>query len=400
MSAFDTVHEIQDPGPYVLSKKLKALFIILLLGGALSLAFLFVVDARRGWSIFLINHFYFLCLALGGAFFAVIQWLTSAMWSAPIRRMNESFTAYLPIAGLTLVGVFGGVLSGQIYEWTHHEVVQADTVLQHKAGYLNQTFFIIRNVLVFGLLAYFIKKVIGHSTRQDQSKDVGLTLANKALAPAFLIVFALGFTMMSFDQMMSLEPHWFSTIFGIYCFAGLFTSTLAMTCLLTLKLRREGPLSKIVTDDHLHDLGKFMFAFTVFWAYIGFSQFMLIWYANLPEETSYYLHRMEGGWKWVSYGLMLKFVIPFFSLLPRSAKRSPGRLRWVAWFMLIAQFVDIFWMVQPTFFAEGPRFGIFEVAVTLGFGSLFGLAIFKFLGKHSVVAVGDPRLQEAMHHHQ
>jgi hypothetical protein len=258
---------------------------------------------------------------------------------------------------------------------------------------------VIRDLLIFGLLFLFTKKLIGNSLKQDKTKSYAETAKNKSLAPGFLIVFALGFTLMSFDQIMSLDPHWFSTIFGVYCFAGLFYSTLALTMLYTLKLKRGGQLNGIVNDNHLHDLGKYMFAFTIFWAYIGFSQFMLIWYANLPEETRFYIARFHGGWQALSWFLLVKFALPFLVLLPRGAKRDPMRLRFVGWFMVIAQWVDMLWLVQPSFFPEGPMVGPFEIGVTLGFAGLFMAAVNRFLGKNPVVAVGDPYLSESVNHH-
>jgi hypothetical protein len=200
---------------------------------------------------------------------------------------------------------------------------------------------------------------------------------------------------------MSLDPFWFSTIFGVYCFSGLFYANLASICLLTLYLKSKGKLDGIVNENHLHDLGKFMFAFTVFWAYIGFSQFMLIWYANLPEETGYFLTRFHGGWFWVSLFLLLgKFLVPFLVLLPRDAKRNARVLAPIGVFMLIAQWVDILWMVQPEFFKEGPQLGWTEVGITLGFVGVFGLSVAQFLAKHNIVAIGDPQLAESLFHRQ
>jgi hypothetical protein len=206
--------------------------------------------------------------------------------------------------------------------------------------------------------------------------------------------------MVSFDQLMSLDAHWFSTMFGVYCFAGMIYSTFAAICLLALYLISKDKLTGIVNVNHMHDLGQFMFGFTVFWAYIGFSQFMLIWYANLPEETGYFIHRFNGNWLGVSAFLLFgKFLVPFFSLLPRHAKRNYTTLRNVAMFMLVAQWIDVMWMVQPEFFAEGPRFGLTELGMTLGFIGIFGSVVARFLAKNNIVAIGDPRLEEAVFHH-
>jgi hypothetical protein len=202
--------------------------------------------------------------------------------------------------------------------------------------------------------------------------------------------------------MMSLDPYWYSTIFGVYCFAGAFYAMHALAALMAVWLKRRGTLEGIINDNHYHDLGKYMFAFTIFWAYIGFSQFMLIWYANMPEETGYFIRRFHEGWYAVSVFLLVgKFATPFFLMLPRDSKRNEGMLIKVGIFMLIAQWIDVMWLVQPEFFADGPRFGLTEAGVTLGFIGLFGLAVTHFLGKHNAVPIGDPRLaQSVFHHHQ
>lgn len=397
-----TAHaEIRNPGSLTTSSGLKAGFMLLTVVGFAIFALSVKSGgdtAARAWVSFVHNHFFFMSLAIGGMFFAAIQWLTGAMWSAPVRRIGESFTAYLPIVFVTFGIVFIGL--HQLYHWSHADVVAHDTVLAAKSGYLNSKFFLIRNIVAIGLWVVLARSMIGNSLAQDQTKDYRLTQKNKMLAPAFLLVFGITFTMAAFDQLMSLDPHWFSTMFGVYVFAGMFYSTLALICLMTLFLKRKGLLLGIVNENHLHDIGKFMFAFTVFWAYIGFSQYLLIWYANMPEETGYYLNRMQGGWAKVSTFLLFgKFGIPFFVLMKREAKRCEKTLMVMGLFMLFAQWVDLMWIIQPEFFKNGPSIGMVEIGTFLGFLGLFGLAVFRFLGRHNVVAIGDPRLQESVHHH-
>ncbi|MBN20576.1 MAG: hypothetical protein CL678_04740 [Bdellovibrionaceae bacterium] len=402
MSAHSHVEkELVNPGSFHASGRLKGVLFLCALVGLAATAGAFFTDTLRAWPSFLINHFYFLCLGLGGLFFAAIQWLTGAMWSAPVRRVSESFTAYLPVAVLTTVVIFIGM--HDLFHWTHPEVVKGDIVLEGKAPYLNEAFFIVRNCVFLLAWLFFSHKMIGNSLAQDQDPgNYRFNLKNRVLAPIFLVVFGFGFTFTSFDQLMSLDPHWFSTMFGVYAFAGLFYSNLAITCLLTIYLRRKGHLKEFVNENHLHDLGKFMFAFTVFWAYIGFSQFMLIWYANLPEETGYFLRRMDDAWMGFSLVLFFgKFILPFFWLLPRAAKRSESRLMIAGIFMLIAQWVDLAWLVQPEFFKDGPHIGWIEIGMFVGFAGVFGLTVLRFLSKNNVVAIGDPRLQESVfHHHQ
>ena len=393
--------EIKNPGSWKIQSSTTSLLIGAAVIGLLGLAIGIYMDSVRGWTSFLLNHFFFMSLALGGLFICAIQYLTSAMWSAPIRRLSESFSAYLPmvLVGFVLIAAFG---VPHLFKWAHPEVVKGDLILEHKASYLNVTFFIIRNLFVIALWFFLGKKLVGNSVAQDANGDIKFTNRNKVLSPIFVALFALSFTMASVDLLMSLDPHWFSTMFGVYTFAGLFTSALAMTTIFAIILRRNGMLKDIVNDNHLHDLGKFMFAFTVFWAYIGFSQFMLIWYANLPEETMYFMHRFEGNWKFASVFLFFaKFLVPFFALLPRAAKRSESRLMKVAIWMLFAHWVDLIWVIQPEFFKEGPRVGLTEISGLVGFAGIFGLLVTRFLSKNNIVAIGDPKLEESVfHHHQ
>ncbi len=392
--------EIKNPGPFEIPAQLRTLLMFFVaVGGAVFLGGLWF-DARRTWFSFIHNHFFFLSLGLGGLFFAALQWLTGAMWSAPVRRISESFTAYLPVAILSFVILYFGI--HHLYIWSHPEQVKGDLILEGKAGYLSVGFFMVRNLIALGLWLFFAHKMVGSSLAQDRDGNFSYTAKNRILAPIFMILFAISYTMASFDQLMSLDPHWFSTIFGVYCFSGLFYANLASTCVLAVYLKRKGALEGIVNENHLHDLGKFMFAFTVFWAYIGFSQFMLIWYANLPEETGYFLHRFHSSWIYISFFLLLgKFLVPFFALLPRDAKRNEGRLLGVGIFMLFAQWVDILWLVQPEYSASGPVIGVIELGIPLGFLGVFGLVVARFLGKHNIVAIRDPKLVESvLHHHQ
>ncbi len=392
-------HQIPNPGKFQVPSGLRNVFIGLLVAGLVAAGLAYAKDPARFWPALVHNHFYFLSLALGGLFFAAIQWVTGAMWSAPVRRLAESFTAFLPWLLVTFAILFFGLKD--LYKWTNHDLVAGDIMLSGKQAYLNVPFFVVRNVLAILLWIAFAGKMIGNSIRQDETKDPAITGRNRVFGPIFLMVFAITFTLTAFDLLMSLDPYWFSTMFGVYCFAGLFYSTLALVAIVTVYLKRKGALDGIVNDNHLHDLGKFMFAFTVFWAYIGFSQFMLIWYANLPEETGYFLHRMTPAWKAVSAFLLFgKFFTVFVMLLPRGNKRDPRVLFGVGWFMLVAQWIDILWLIQPEFFTS-PKFGWVEAGVLAAFAGAFGLAMFRFLGRHNIVAIGDPRLAESvLHHHQ
>ncbi|MEK6554537.1 MAG: molybdopterin oxidoreductase, partial [Bdellovibrionota bacterium] len=274
-----------DPGQYTVSSRMKTAYTVCMFLGLIGFALLMINDQKRAWLAFLLPFFYFTSLALGGLFFTAIQHLTKAGWSVNVRRITESFTSFFPVTAVAaLIFLFG---SNKIYSWMDKAHVAADAILQGKVGYLNMTFFVIRLVLFIGGWMWFSKKIVGRSIEQDTTGEDELSNKQVKTSIGFILFFALSYSFFAVDLLMSLEPHWFSTIYGVYSFAGLFQSTLAFTILLIIYMKKHGLLAGYVTDDHMHDLGKFLFAFTVFWAYIAFSQYMLIWYANLPEETGF-----------------------------------------------------------------------------------------------------------------
>lgn len=386
------------PGTLQVNPLIKTISAVLIFLGFASFVALLFMNKDRAWHAYLTGYFYFTSLALGGLFFAGIQHMTKAGWSVNIRRFMESMTAFLPISfigGLILL-----IGAPTLYVWLDNATVAGDPILAHKQGYLNFPFFIIRLVIFFGIWMYFSKKLIGMSLKQDETGDVSLTKKMTAYSVAFMGLFALSYSFFSVDLLMSLEPHWFSTIFGIYTFAGLFQSSLAFLILLIIYCMKKGLLKGYVDENHLHDLGKFLFAFTVFWAYIAYSQFMLIWYANLPEETVFYMHRLHGGWVWISASLIVfKFIVPFLALLPQRAKRNANYLAAVSVWILIMQYVDLYWLVYPNYDDHHVVFNLPELFVWLGFGGAFVLCVVKFLSKHSIVPKKDPRQHESMHHH-
>lgn len=387
-----------DPGKFEVSSRLKTVASIFAFVGLVGFILALINDPKRAWLAYLIPLFYFTSLALGGLFFAALQHVAKAGWSVNIRRVTESLSSFLPLAALLALVFLAG--APEVYKWLQPDSVAADPLLIHKAPYLNSTFFLIRIVAFFGLWIWFKKVIVGRSIEQDESGDVNITHGLVGQSIAFVLVFALSYSLFSVDFLMSLEPHWFSTIFGVYCFAGLFQSTMAFLILTLLYLKKKGHLEGYVTADHLHDLGKFLFAFTVFWAYIAFSQYMLIWYANLPEETIFIIPRSEHGWVYVSFALILfKFIVPFIALLPRWAKRTPASLAAISVLILVMQYVDIYWLAYPAFYHHTPKFGLTEITIFLGFAGLFLFSVSRFLSRHKLVPMKDPRIHESMHHH-
>jgi hypothetical protein len=362
----------------------------LLLSGAL-----YRGDPTRFYYAWLLAFLYFLSLALGGLCYVLMMQAARAGTSVSVRRLGESLMATLPL----FVPLFVPVLLGlhHLFEWTHADAVARDVVLTHKRPYLNVPFFVLRAAvyfLVWGGTAWWFYR---RSLQQDRSGDAELTRRMQTAAPPALVALGVTVTFAAFDWIMSLQPHWSSTIFGLYFFAGSFVGAFALLALLATWLRGTGALGSLVTPDHLHDLGKWLFAFVAFWAYLAFSQYLLIWYANLPEETVFYAQRWRAGFQAVTVLLVLgHFAVPFFLLLSRRVKRSPRALAVGAVWMLTAHLVDLYWLVMPTQPLGRAAVHLVDVTTFVGVGGLFVATLAWLLGRHALVPVRDPRLGEAL----
>lgn len=386
------------PAPLQVSSTLKTVPVVLMFLGVVAFAVTLMKNPDRAWHGYLAGYFYFFTLAIGGLFFTAIQHMTKAGWSVNVRRFCEAFTAFLPLAALGAVGLLIG--GHHLYEWMDKAKVASDELLSHKAGYLNTGFFIGRLVVFFALWLLFTFKIVGGSTEQDRTGDDNITHKTVPWAVACVLVFSLSFSLFGVDAIMSLQPHFYSTIFGVYLFGGLFQSTIAAMILLIQYCMKRGLLTGYVDENHMHDLGKFLLGFTVFWAYIAYSQYMLIWYANLPEETLFFLPRVTGPWTWMSAILLMgKFVIPFLALLSRRAKRDPNMLGAISILILIMQYIDLHWLIFPNLDSTQVILGIPEVLIWCGFAGAFMFTVLRFLSKHPIVPVKDPRIQESLHHH-
>lgn len=354
---------------------------------------------------YLVAFCYFLAIALGGLWFVTLQHLTRAGWSVTVRRIAEFMASALPwLAVLSLPIVIPTVMGNHaLYEWADASIRAKDHVLEHKEPYLNNTFFLVRMVVFFGFWALLSRFFLKNSTAQDSSGEHKLTNKMERVAPVGMLLFALTISYAAIDLIMSLMPHWFSTIIGVYYFAGAVMSSMATIILIAKYLQSKGKLSGLVTVEHYHDLGKLMFAFTFFWAYIAFSQFMLIWYANMPEGTMFYQPRQEGQWATLSIILLFgHFIIPFVGVMSRHAKRKTGILAFWAIWLLAAHYIDMFYMVKPTLIAiHGMEAGQLHFSLTdplawIGMLGFFVAAIGAAMKKHNLVPVKDPRVGEAL----
>ena len=359
-----------------------------------------VIAPERTWPNVLLASVYVVGTALAGMVFLAFHYVTSAGWSVALKRVAESLASTLPLGAVLILLSLAGV--GVLYEWSHADVVAADPLLQGKAGWLNVSFFVTRTVAYLVVWLLFLRMMIRVSRRQDTGDGPAANRRSTVLSAFFIVAFIVTFSLAIFDWLMSLQPHWFSTMFAVYNFAGAFVSGLATITLLAILLRRPGrPLAGVITENHLHDLAKLMLGFSTFWMYVWFCQYMLIWYGNLPEEVTFFVARHKGAWGVLSVAnLLANWVIPFFALLPRGSKRSDSMLLRICVLFLVGRWLDLFVMIQPVFEPEAPRFGIWETAPIVFAGILFVLLLRRNLGVVDLIPRGDPYLEESLQHHQ
>jgi len=372
-------------------------FAFVALTGWLGVAAGFLTDRKEFFPAYLVAFLFFVSIAIGATFYVMVQHLTGSAWSVTVRRLMESLMRSMPVFVVLFIPLAFGV--HELYHWSHAEAAQ-DPILSQKLSYLNDKWFLIRSFGVLLILSLFATRLWSHTRRQDESGSLQHTFAAEKWSAPGLIVLFLGGSVLAFDLIMSLDPHWFSTMFGVIFLTGgalAFMATLIIAC---LGLRRSGYLTHTINEEHYHDLGKWLFALTVFWAYTSFSQYMLIWYGNLPEEILWFEHRLEGSWLWVSVLLVAgHFVVPFFALMPRAMKRKRGVLAFFAGWLLLMHFVDLYWQVMPVFHPHGFAFSWINLAAMAAVGGSMGLVFWSGFREKPLIPVGDPRLSKALAFH-
>ncbi|MHC4971154.1 MAG: hypothetical protein ACYTG3_02355 [Planctomycetota bacterium] len=372
---------------------LRPLLYVLALLGAVAFVVGVYTARERAWHNLLLHNFYFLSLSMMGAVFIAVQYLAKAGWPTLIRRVPEAMVAYLPAGGaLMLLLGFG---ASSVYHWAHPG---DDAILEAKAAFLNPTGFLVRMVVVLALWLWLARRLVRYSRRQDATGAVGWTHRSVRASAIFIVVFALTFSLAAIDWVMSLEPHWYSTLFPWYVMSSVFVAAVALIAVLVIVLRKHGHLPG-VNRHHLHDLGKYIFAFSVFWGYLWFSQYMLIWYANIPEETTHYVQR-QGGWHWLFWvNLGVNLFVPLLCLLPLKSKQNDRRLLVLSLIVIAGHWLDIYLLVMPSLLPAGPSLGWLEVCIGLGVVSLFFLFFHASLRRAPLVPAKDPYFEESLNHH-
>ncbi len=385
-------------------KKIKTIALVFAAIGIVSIIIGFITDAQREWASLLFNNFFFFAVSLAAIFFVAIQYVSNSGWSIVIQRVPEAMGTYLPVAAvLMFIIVLGGMHS--IYHWSHHDLYDPnsdhyDPIIAGKAAFLNLPFFIVRLLVYFAGwigLFYLIRK---NSLAADHLSigDNSLYKRNFRLSAIFVVFFAVTSSTSSWDLLMSIDTHWFSTLFGWYIFSGMFVSSLVVMTLIILYLKSKGNLPA-VNDSHIHDMGKFVFAFSIFWTYLWISQFLLYWYANIPEEITYYQERFDNFKTPMLLMLFINFVIPILILMTRASKQNHMILSIVGLVLIVGHWIDMYLLVMPGVMGYEASIGIHEIGTFFFFAGAFLFVVFTNMAKVPLEIKNHPYLEESMHHH-
>ena len=394
---------------FTINKNAKNLSMVLMAIGLWSLIFGFATDAHSAWPSLLFNTYFYLGISVFAVFFIALQYVSEAAWSIVLKRIPEAVISFLPVTGLIMLIImvsgamhFGG---NHIYHWMADGIMDPeskhyDKIIAGKEAFLNTTFFLARSVIYILGWIYFGRKLKQLSLSEDQHG--GLSYYNKGIKTSawFMVFFAVTSATASWDWIMSIDTHWFSTLFGWYVFSEWAAIGFATILLITLYLKRLGYLEN-VNDSHIHDLGKWVFAFSLVWTYMWFSQFMLIWYSNIPEEVTYFTARLEvDNYRFLFwFSMIINFVVPVVLLMSRDAKRHNGTLIIVSIIILIGHWINSYLLVAPGTLNTHGHIGFTEIGMGLGYFGLFMYVVLNALTKAPLEVKNHPMLEESKHLH-
>ncbi len=351
-------------------------------------------DHQRFFFAYLVAYAFWTTISLGALFFLLMHHVTGAAWSVSFRHVVESIASAIPLLAVLWIPVGFGI--HDLYHWSDVALVAQDKMLTMKAPYLNTTFFVIRTVIYFLIWGFISHKLISISRRTKSMQEIASMRKVSAVSTVF---YAITVSFAMFDWLMSLDPHWYSTIYGVYLFGGAYLNGIAMIILTIAVLKGQNLLLSEVTPEHNQDLGKLLFGFVVFWAYISASQYFLIWYGNIPEETIWFRHRWEGTWKIFSLLLLTTgFLLPFFILMFRAVKRNLILLATMALVILVSHWMDLHWNVMPELHREGVKLNWMDLSTMMAVGGLFFWRVWAVLSGRSVLPVHDPMLEKSLSH--
>ncbi|MCX2433415.1 MULTISPECIES: quinol:cytochrome C oxidoreductase [unclassified Pedobacter] len=402
-------HNINFSEQFEFTGKVKTLSIVGIALGIAAVAYGFIAGDKvmheRTFANLLLMGYYFACVCMSGMFFLAVQYVAQAGWSASILRVPQAMAKTLPIAAVILVVIISaGLYTHNLYHHWHADGLtdpnspNYDSLIAGKAVFLNVPFFLGRQVVFLGVYSIFAMLFVKLSYNEDLAG--GLESYRKGFKNACIFLVIYGFTtpIFAFDTIMSLEAHWFSTMFGWYNFAAMWVSSLATIAIILILLRRAGYM-QWVNNSHLHNLGQFIFGFSIFWTYVWFAQFLLIYYANMPEETVYFYKRFEYYKFWFFLNLAMNFLAPVLLLMDRDNKRTDVKLLFVSIVVLLGHWVDYYQMIMPGAVEDGHNgFGVVEIGTAIGFVGLFTFTVLTSLSKKPLIAKNHPLLQESLHH--
>ncbi|HRY98484.1 MAG TPA: hypothetical protein P5550_05430 [Bacteroidales bacterium] len=382
---------------YTPGKRLRAISFVLIAVGLASLAYGFITDPQRAWANLLLNNFYFLSLGIGAAFFYALQYISQSGWSAQFKRVPEAMMFIIPVAAaVSLLLLFG---LDHLYHWAHDGAADHDALLAHKSPYLNVPFFAIRIIAFFGLWILLTQLLRRLSLREDKEGGMRFFERSEFWSKVLIFVIALTFSLASFDFIMSIDPHWYSTLFALKNFVAAFYHGSAVIVLIVLLLHSRGYFDGL-NSSHLLDFARYLFMLSIVWGYLYFAQFMLIWYANIPEETVYFHSRWaDPSFKFLFYAnIVLNWFIPFIVLISQKADKNKTVLMIVCLVLIVGQYVDLYDQIFPGTVGRA-AFGITELGTWLGFAGLFSLVVSWALSKAPIIARNHPYLSESVFHH-
>lgn len=367
------------------------------LGVVLAVAGFFMSGIDRFFQAYLVAYTFWMSVVLGCLALLMVQHLSGGVWGVILRRPFEAAVRTLPFMAVLFLPIAFGMHS--IYEWSRPEAAN-DPIIAAKALYLNTPFFLARQVFYFAVWSAIGLLLSKWSNEHDRTGDPALLDKMSKLSGAGLLIYGLTVTFAMVDWTMSVNPHWFSTIWGMLYAGGQGLSAFAFGIIVLLMLAQAAPLNRVLTRHHFHDLGKLMFAFLMLWAYLSFSQFLIIWSANLPEEIPHYLNRWENSWRWLTVFVVVgHFMIPYALLLSRDLKRNMAKLKVISIWILASRIADYYWHIAPEFHHEGFSFSLLDIALPLLIGGIFISLFVSQLGGRSLLPVNDPQIEKALQHH-
>ncbi len=390
---------------YTFSDRTKRVTMAMMGIGLLAVVYALVrgIPGQRIWANVLLNSFYFMAIGLGATFYFAKKYASEAAYATAYKRVYEAISAYLPVGGVTIfiVLICGWFGLNHLYHWMDKDAYTNDAVMQHKAPYFSGAFFWARFFLFFTVWILCRNILRKRSMEEDLTGDTKLHFKNITTSAIFIVFFGFTSSVASWDWLMSLDTHWYSTLYGWYTFAGFWVSTMVMITLFCIYLQGKGHLEEM-NENHYHDLGKWIFAISLLWSYLFFFQYMLIWYADIPEEVAYFHQRIDTlGYRWLLWIVFFaNFAFPMLFLISRDAKRNKNYLKTLGMIILLGHWLDLYLMIMPATVGGGWNlFSPLEIGLMIGFLGMFLFVVHSALTKAALMPQKHPFIEESVHHH-